>query len=333
MNEVINSFFDTGLLDEGVNDAVLKAILVGSILAPLFFLGSVVWNFATTTLKNVGERPHLFNRMELIRACVIWFILSFGYVPIFGTFARVGEALGRYSISDSQVVKNGKQAVTNQFTNELKKEAEQPTEETQSDPKTSNQKLTTEESISAWDIVKGGINTIVLAVSGAAWGLLSVIIRSVVLMFAIIMAKLFYVIGPVVLAFSILPIFKDKVGQWLGVYLNCLCIPFTMNLLDTIVFSVVGKAYTGDSLANPMVISMFGICMTVCYALSFWVTSFYCGSSGAAKVMSTAVGAAAQAISMGMGKFAASGAAAASGAGGGSGNIIEDTAGATQRAK
>jgi hypothetical protein len=136
MNEVINSFFDTGLLDEGVTDAALKAILVGSILAPLFFLGSVVWNFATTTLKNVGERPHLFNRMELIRACVVWFILSFGYVPIFGTFARVGEALGRYSISDSQVVENGKQAVTNQFTNELKKEAEQPTEETQNDPKT-----------------------------------------------------------------------------------------------------------------------------------------------------------------------------------------------------
>lgn len=330
MNEVINSFFDTGLLDEGVNDAVFKAILVGSILAPLFFLGSVVWNFATTTLKNVGERPHLFNRMELIRACVIWFILSFGYVPIFGTFARVGEALGRYSISDSQVVQKGKQAVTDQYTNELKKEAEQPTEETQSDPKTSDQKLTPDESISAWDIVKGGINTVVLAVSGAVWGLLSVVIRSVVLMFAIIMAKLFYVIGPVVLAFSILPIFKDKVGQWLGVYLNCLCIPFTMNLLDTIVFSVVGKAYTGESIADPVVISIFGICMTICYALSFWVTSFYCGSSGAAKVLSTAVGVAAQAVSMGMSAMAGAGAASVGGKGG---NIIEDTAGTTNKAK
>jgi hypothetical protein len=332
MNEVINSFFDTGLLDEGVDDAVMKAIVLGSILAPLFFLGSIVWNFATTTLKNAGERPHLFNRMELIRACLVWFILSFGYVPIFGTFARIGEALGRYSISNSQVVKDVKKVVTEQYTNELKKEAEQPTEETQNNPKTPDQELTNEESVSAWDVVKGGINTIVLAVSGAAWGLLSVIIRSVVLMFAIIMAKLFYVIGPVVLSFSILPVFKDKVGQWVGVYLNCLCIPFTMNLLDTIVFSVVGKAYTGDSIANPMVISIFGICMTVCYALSFWVTSFYCGSSGAAKVMSTAVGAAAQAISMGVGKFAASGAASASGGSSG-GNIIEDTTGATQGAK
>lgn len=330
MNEVINSFFDTGLLDEGVNDAVFKAILVGSILAPLFFLGSVVWNFATTTLKNVGERPHLFNRMELIRACVIWFILSFGYVPIFGTFARVGEALGRYSISDSKLVKDGKKVVTEQYTNELKKEAEQSTEETQNEPKTSEQKLTPDESISTWDIVKGGINTVVLAVSGAVWGLLSVVIRSVVLMFAIIMAKLFYVIGPVVLAFSILPIFKDKVGQWLGVYLNCLCIPFTMNLLDTIVFSVVGKAYTGESIADPVVISIFGICMTICYALSFWVTSFYCGSSGAAKVLSTAVGVAAQAVSAGMGSIAAAGAAKAGGSGG---NIIEDTAGTTNKAK
>ena len=185
MNEIVNSFFGTGLLDEGVNDAVLKAILVGSILAPLFFLGSVGWNFATTTLKNTGERPQTFDRMELIRACIIWFILSFGYVPIFGTFARIGEALGRYSVSDSQVIKNGKQAITNQYTNELKKEAEQPTDETQNNPKTPDQELKSDESISAWDIVKGGINTIVLAVSGAAWGLPSVIIRSVVLMFAI----------------------------------------------------------------------------------------------------------------------------------------------------
>lgn len=331
MNEVVNSFFDTGLLDEGVNDAVMKAILVGSILAPLFFLGSVVWNFATTTLKNTGERPQLFDRMELIRACVIWFILSFGYVPIFGTFARIGEALGRYSVSDSQVIKNGKQAVTNQYTNELKKEAEQPTDETQNNPKTPDQELKSDESISAWDIVKGGINTIVLAVSGAAWGLLSVIIRSVVLMFAIIMAKLFYVIGPVVLAFSILPVFKDKVGQWVGVYLNCLCIPFTMNLLDTIVFSVVGKAYTGDSIANPLVISTFGICMTVCYALSFWVTSFYCGSSGASKVMSSAIAWGTQAATMGAGMLAKGAATAASGASGG--NIIEDTSGATQGVK
>lgn len=329
MNEVINSFFGTGLLDEAVSDSVMKSILVGSTLVPLFFLANVVWNFATTTLKNTGERPQLFNREELIRACILWFILSVGYVPIFGTFARVGEILGRYSVSDSQLIGDGKKIITQQYTNELKKEAEQSPDEPQEEPKAPDQKITKDESISAWDIVRGGINTLVLNMSGAIWGLLSVIIRSAVLMFAIVMAKLFYVIGPVVIAFSILPVFKDKLNQWIGVYLNCLCIPFTMNLLDTIVFSVVAKAHTGDSIANPIVISMFGICMTVCYALSFWVTSFYCGSSGAAKVMSTAVGLASQAINVGMGKLAGSG--TTRGAAGG--NIIEDTTGITERAQ
>ncbi|MFZ1806406.1 MAG: type IV secretion system protein [Cyclobacteriaceae bacterium] len=328
MNEVVLRFFDTGLIDEGVNDAVLTAIFVGSILAPLFFLGNVVWNFATTTIKNVGERPQLFNRMELIRACILWFILSVGYVPIFGTFARIGEALGRYSISDSKAIVDGKKAITDQYNNELTKEAEQSPDEPTEEAKTPDEKISPDESISAWDIVRGGINTFVLTMSGAIWGLLSVIIRSVVLMFAIIMAKLFYVIGPVVLAFSILPIFKDKLNQWVGVYLNCLCIPLTMNLLDTIIFSVVGKAYSGDSLADPAAITMFGIVMTICYALSFWVTSFYCGSSGAAKVMSTAVGAATTAVSMGVGKIASAAAAARSG-----GGIIENTASATNSAK
>jgi hypothetical protein len=330
MNEVITSFFNNGLLDEGVNDAVFKAILVASILAPLFFLANVVWNFATTTLKNAGARPQLFNREELIRACVIWFILSVGYVPIFGTFARVGEALGRYSISDSKVIADGKKAIADQYNNELQKEAEQSPDEPQEDAKTPTDELSKDESISAWDIIKGGINTFVLTMSGAIWGLLSVVVRSVVLMFAIIMAKLFYVIGPIVLAFSILPVFKDKLNQWVGVYLNCLCIPFTMNLLDTIVFSVVGKAYSGDSIADPVAITMFGVCMTICYALSFWVTSFYCGSSGAAKVMSTAIGAATTAISMGAGMMAGGASAAGSGSGG---NIIEDTANVTNKAK
>lgn len=330
MNEVITSFFDTGLLDEGVNDAVLKSIIVATILAPFFFFGNVVWNFATTTIKNVGERPHLFNREELIRACILWFILSVGYVPIFGTFARIGEALGRYSISDSKVIADGKKAITDQYNNELKKEAEQSPDEPQEDAKTPTDELSKDESISAWDIVKGGVNTFVLTMSGAIWGLLSVVIRSVVLMFAIIMAKLFYVIGPIVLAFSILPVFKDKLNQWVGVYLNCLCIPFTMNLLDTIVFSVVGKAYSGDSIADPVAITMFGICMTICYALSFWVTSFYCGSSGAAKVLSTAVAVGTAAVSSGM-SMLAGGASAGGGASGG--NIIEDTANSTNKAK
>lgn len=329
MNEVISSFFNNGLLDEGVNDAVFKAILVASILAPLFFLANVVWNFATTTLKNAGARPQLFNREELIRACVIWFILSVGYVPIFGTFARIGEALGRYSISDSKAIADGKKAISDQYSNELKKEAEQSPDEPPEDASSPDKKITKDESISAWDILKGGINTYILSMSGAIWGLLSIVIRSVVLMFAIVMAKLFYVIGPIVLAFSILPIFKDKLNQWVGVYLNCLCIPFTMNLLDTIVFSVVGKAYSGESIADPVAITMFGLCMTVCYALSFWVTSFYCGSSGAAKVMSTAIGAATTAVSMGAGLLAGGG--AASGASGS--NIIQDTANATNKAK
>lgn len=324
MNEVIEALFNASLIDEGVNEAVGVSITLGAILAPLFFLGNVVWNFSVATLKNFGQRPTiLFDRMELVRASILWFILTIGYQPIFGTFAKLGEALGRYSTSKTVAVANGKNKLADNYSAQLQKEtdaAKQGEQPANQEQQTQQQQPPADDSISMWDVIKGGWNTIILSVWGAAWGLLCVIVRVVVLTFSIVLAKIFYAIGPIVIAFSILPVFKDKFGQWAGVYLNCLCVPFTMNLLDTIIFSVIGKAWTGESLASPYSTMIFGMCMTICYALAFWITSFYCGSSGAAKIMSTAVSVATQAATMAM-SGGASGAAGSSATGK---NIIED---------
>ncbi|HEY0655498.1 MAG TPA: type IV secretion system protein [Chryseosolibacter sp.] len=245
----------------------------------------------------------MFDRMELIRASVLWFILSVGYVPIFGSMASLGEKLGRASVSGSTTVTDGKTKLAENYTTQLQNETESSKDsQSQNQPA---QQSSEGESLSFWDIVRGGWNTLVLSVSGAGWGFASVVVRAIVLMFAIILAKIFYVIGPVVIAFSILPVFKDKFSQWAGVFTNCLCVPFTMNLLDTIIFSVVGQAWTSDSYASPYSITIFGVCITICYALSFWITSFYCGSSGAAKIMSTAVTMATSAVGYAMSSAAA----------------------------
>lgn len=288
MNEVILKIFNTGIIDEGVNDALKTSIKFGAILAPLFYIGNITWNFAITTLKNFGTRPTMmFDRMELIRASFLWFILTAGYVPIFGSIAKLGDTLGRYSISKNTSVAEGKERLTENYTRQLESETEAAKDENsqQSPP----QQDENSKPSGFWDIIRGGWNTFVLLLSGAAWALLSVIVRTIVLAFALILAKIFYVIGPIVIAFSILPVFKDKFSQWAGVYLNCLCVPFTMNLLDTIIFSIVGKTWQTDSYASPYSITIFGVIMSICYALSFWITSFYCGSSGAAKVVSTFV--------------------------------------------
>jgi hypothetical protein len=300
MNEVILKLFNAGLIDEGVNDAIKITIAIGAILAPLFFIGNVVWNFAVTTLKNAGTRPtSMFDRMELIRAAVLWFILSAGYVPIFGSIASLGEQIGRLTVSNSEFVTDGKQKLVENYNSQLNKETEASKGANgQKQPQASVQPDSG--SVSFWSLLRGGWNTVILSISGAAWAVLSMIVRAVVLMFAIILSKIFYVIGPIVIAFSILPVFKDKFSQWAGVYLNCLCVPFTLNLLDTIIFSVIGKAWTGEAYASPYSITIFGVCMTICYALSFWITSFYCGSSGAAKILSSAVTMATTAANYGM---------------------------------
>lgn len=317
MNEVIFKIFNADLIDTGVRDAVAVSIKLGAILAPLFFLGNVAFNFAATTVKNFGVRPTtLFDRMELIRACVLWFILTAGYVPIFGSIAKLGDTLGRYSYPTSTAVAGGKSKIAEKYNYELNPEPD--------GQKQNNNEKSKDEAISIFQFLKNGWNFIVLSISGAFWGLLSVIVRAIVLMFAIILAKIFYAIGPVVIAFSILPVFKDKFAQWSGVYLNCLCVPFTMNLLDTIIFSVVDNAWAGDEVASPYSITIFGVCMTICYALSFWITSFYCGSSGASKVLSTFVATATQAANLALGGAGKGGTASEPGKGN-SPNIIEDS--------
>jgi hypothetical protein len=333
MEEIVRLILESKLIDAGTDAAAQKSMILGGILAPIFFLATVVWNFATTTIKNVGERPQLFNRMELIRACVLWFILTIGYFPIFGSLANIGEALGRYSVDSSTSVKNGKEKMSGYVTKELEKEAEASKEQAGEDANTNTEEQQPEDTMSAWDLVTGGINTFIFASFSAGTLIISSIIRIVVEAFALMISKLFYAIGPIVIAFSILPVFKDKFSQWFGVYVNCLCVPFTCNLLDTIYYSIINAGLTGEAVANPIALSVFNLVFIICYCLVFWVTSFYAGSSGAAKVLSTAVGAATTAISMGAGALAGGAASAAGGAGGGGGNIIEDSAGATNKAK
>lgn len=331
MEEIVRLILESKLIDAGTDAATQKSMILGSILAPLFFLATVVWNFATTTLKNFGERPQMFNRMELIRACVLWFILTIGYIPIFGSLANIGEALGRYSADSSSAVTAGKEKMSGFVAKELEKEADASKEEAGDDASTNIEKQQPEDSMSAWDLITGGINSFIFASFSAGTMVISSIIRIVVEAFALMISKLFYAIGPIVIAFSILPAFKDKFNQWFGVYVNCLCVPFTCNLLDTIYFSIINEGLTGDVVANPVALSIFNLVFIICYCLVFWVTSFYAGSSGAAKVLSTAVSAATTAISMGAGAIAGGVGGAAGGSGGG--NIIEDTAGTTNKAK
>jgi len=331
MEEIVRLILESKLIDAGTDAATQKSMILGGILAPLFFLGTVVWNFATTTLKNVGERPQMFNRIELIRACVLWFILTIGYIPIFGSLANIGEALGRYSVDSSSAVTSGKEKMSGYVSKELEKEAQTSKEQAGDDVNTNTEKQQPEDSMSAWDLVTGGINTFIFGAFSAGTMVVSSIIRIVVEAFALMISKLFYAIGPIVIAFSILPVFKDKFNQWFGVYVNCLCVPFTCNLLDTIYFSIINEGLTGEVVANPIALSVFNLVFIICYCLVFWVTSFYAGSSGAAKVLSTAVSAATTAISLGAGALASGIGGASGGAGGG--NIIEDTAGTTNKAK
>ena len=115
-----------------------------------------------------------------------------------------------------------------------------------------------------------------------------------------LLSKIFYVIGPLAITFSILPVFKDKLDKWFSVWLGVTMNLLTLNLLTTILVSVTMESIEamGTSVVSGTAIPtgnlsmiFFNAIIFILYALSFWITGYMVGNSDAGKVLSTGVAA------------------------------------------
>lgn len=104
------------------------------------------------------------------------------------------------------------------------------------------------------------------------------------------------VIGPLAIAFSILPIFKDKYAEWLGTWLNSGFVLITFNIIDHFVIAMYNIVYGLAIKTGPgsMGIAFAIICISpILYLSVFWLTSKYVGSKDggmiAGKTISTAI--------------------------------------------
>jgi hypothetical protein len=128
-------------------------------------------------------------------------------------------------------------------------------------------------------------------------GFLSSAIKYIVGIIATYMLKIFIVLGPLALAFSILPMFKGKLEEWFGTVLTLGFVFVTYNILDMIFYAHMSGIVNdpaiiagGTAHNNPTVTFAFDLAYLIAYIMVFWITSKYVGKGDAGRFMTKAVG-------------------------------------------
>lgn len=318
--DLVKAIFDSENLTRSVDDLTQYMVVVALAVLPLFYAISFGWSYARHTISNAGgEKPKFFDKMDLIRGAVLWFMV-FTYQPIFGSIEGLAhEIIQKTEPANYQAWKANHGAITVDALTQ-----KETVEEDLGDPRESDDKSGTGMTAILRSIA-GGFNQLASNIINQVFIILGFVVSTVVGGLSYLISKIFYVIGPLVIAFSVLPNLKDKLDKWFGVWLGVTLNLLIINLLTTILISVtmtemeaMGKAIAQGSAVgmsgNSFALLIFNAIVIVLYILSFWLTSFIVGTSDAGKVLSTAAGFATNMIGNKIGGMAS---AAAGGAGGG----------------
>lgn len=307
---LIEGFFDNQVTRNAANQYVTFTRDLALFMAPLFYSISFVWSYAKETFKNSGNKPVFFEREKLLRGLIIWGLITL-YIPIFGSVELVANKIVDATHSESYRewrVQQGEALKGSQF---AEGESDGNSQTTESESEGGG-----EGDAGMFDLVgalKGALNSLFYS----TLEIFAFVIKIVIVLISIILGKVFYILGPFVLLFSILPNNEDKLRKWFNTWLLLLFNPLTCNLLSGFLASLAlantDAALFDGGTADPTGISdlIMGVVIIVMYVLTFWVTSFIVGIADAGKVVSTAVS--------GAGMVASGGASAAASAAGGSG--------------
>ena len=334
MDTILDYFLNTDLIDSATFTGAGYSVAVAEGLIPMFFAITVVWDILMRTLGTIdGDRPQYFSKRELIRVGTMMLLAGPVYMGLFWGIATMADNINKATRPSASLMLAGQQDFSNMLQQQIPVAADtvmgpnQPIIPAPGDPGPTTS--VPPQSGSFMDILSGSFNVFLFMVSGmgALTLILVTIVKGVVLMFSIVMSKIFFEIGPLVMAFSMLPMFKDKLANWFGVYLNVLFVPLTCNLLDVIIYSNIRSTFQGNGNTSPMVQVTFNTVMIICYCMAYWLTSFYVGSSGAARLLTTAVSSASTVVTGGMSMLTKMGAAAAASKAKAGSNLVENATG------
>lgn len=262
-------YTNTAAFDTTVNAMVLKTIAIGETLCLLFIPLSIGWNVISKTVDNLDTADPagkwMWNWKEMGRLILLYTLLNAAFIPLCTALIQLSNVL---------------EGIT--FTGAVKEY------EVASESTTPSGEFTTD-----------NINGVVYGVITNFIALFAKLVSYIVYAYAYCVSRILYVLGPLAVAFSILPPFKDRLSGWFGMFLSCLCVPFTVNIINGIYQNMIAAMQTGG-LITPALILVLNTIYIMVICLAFWFTSFYIGYSGASKALSVAVATTSALVSQGL---------------------------------
>lgn len=320
-SKFLDSFTTDSIMDAG-NLAILS--VTGGIavsLLGLYILISTAINFFTETIKG---NPWMFNWGELIRT-FFYAGLVFAYVPVIGSVSLIITGINNATmVSESDFVKYRlvvEKIILNDKNLEIKLDttfrSDNGTEPgdaagSQDNMETNNADGTktrrnyrspntgaTEDSDSVfnfWDNMQLGASAIVLNVLQV----LALSIKGIMMVIMKVVFNALFLVGPFAIAFSILPFFRSQFESWFSTFCTAGLSVATMHIIDHVftysqaallqarsMGGVKSYAMDGGNL-NVSETVAFSMAWGILYLLSPWLTSKWCGSGDAGKMLGTA---------------------------------------------
>lgn len=344
---IIDVWLRNPLMSESVEQLIQITCGMAIILAVMFYLINLAYNYASTVLEKLqgGGEAGFVNYKELIRVfvligCILIYPLLAKAINSGVDFARFLSSMDASMYEEYNVAaeglytemerNTGEEAMTQEAIDHIlnnkdmydddiieKAELLDILEETE-DIEGETSKGETDNFWSFLQYLKF-LNPAVLgpSIAGGVIGLLSQIIKYVILGLSMILYQILLILGPLAFSFSIIPMFKDKLEEWFATLLTIGFVFVTYNILDALMATYVIGMFENLENFSAGVDSMliFQLVMLITYIMIFWLTSKYVGKSEAGRFMTKFVSLATLAVTSAMagGATAAAGGAAKAG--------------------
>lgn len=355
--------FRQEIIDTPIRQATLKLVAIALIIASILYLFVLGYNYIKESIKSLGGMgTKFFDWDDFVRTLVLMGLIVL-YLPLVTAVVDLGEYFNKLSaptsaqskrleeysakfLSDGEtyVASDGEEASLKAILksenapdgmkqwaqtniNNISDKAKYPYEGLkEGDDKTVQE-------------AKGGVADVFStiwkyspmgmaynAVKAGVGGLLFIVakmIKAIIIMITTVVLKVLIVLGPLAIAFSIIPAFQKQIEIWASTLLGTLFVYTTLNVLDHIFYSHMVYVYKHGGFLETTGSTIYYTVYTVMYLMAFWLTSKVIGKGDAGRVLTKMVGIATAAVGAGM----LAGGAAAGGAGGSNLGNIASSAG------
>lgn len=293
--DIARLLFDLESLTAGADDATLITVAIAAMLAPVIYTWEFTFNIGKNIIENAGERPKFFDRTRLISGLLVWGLILF-YIPVFSFFEYMvsllvdmtaPEAYFDWKEAHAELISEVPGETTDLGDSDLREDGEEQEDDSSSLIDMMGGLINVRMAI------QEGFQSMAMTMTQSLFSLLGFLASIIVDGLSLVIGKVFYVIGPLALAFSISSAFKDKLNKWFGTWLLLLFNPLTTNVLNTILISLTYSQFSEAidldfTFKTGVGVVLFNLIIIICYILTFWITGFYVGSPEAGKILSTA---------------------------------------------